>query len=205
MRRLQQAVNNQVNSVRLPADPPVVNVCRTFTVVAPIIVVSDSVGITKLLVAQKPYTEHVLKVGQLSNQDKTVSCVMDFPASDINKMYLVGLGASGVSDLDTTRQVALVRAAFWGMLPQIGASSVKMSWDDTVINKCVVDHGSPTSRPKVGLSFPFRKWMDSTAEPWKSCYPLQAQFAGCSAWPSINGTPIGVIHLTIVGRCALGL
>lgn len=200
MRRLQQAVNNQATLTRLPNDPPNVKLNRTFTIVAPVIILSSTTaGESKLTIAPTPYTEHVYTLGK-PNANSNTSPVIAFTAQDINMMFLVGIGLAGVTEADTNREVVVNRVAMWGPNPQVASYSIKASWASTLISKTAVDIGSPLSRSKIGFSFPQTYWMDVKIDPWKAIVLFQGQFDGCSSWPGTVGTPLGVIHVTISGR-----
>lgn len=203
MRRLQQAVNNQIAIVRPPADPPAVNMSRTFTVVVPLsIQFSTTAGTAKLIFSEKSHTESILSLGYISASQKD-TMVFQFFAADINVLYQLGLG-NNVKTADENREVALVKVSAWGPLPQTAVCSVRMNWNIGGRSQIVLDHGSPMSRPRVGLSAPLKVYMDETLEPWKTTVCLQIQLTGCSGIPATNNLPIGAMHFTISGRNAYG-
>lgn len=199
MRRLQQAVNNQATLARIPNDPPNVKLNRTFTIVAPVLILSSQKsGESALTVAPTPYQEHMYVVGKPPSNSIS-SPVIKFTPQQLNMMFQVGIGMTGVTAADGEREVCVNRIAFWGPNPQIASYSIKASWTSTLISKSAVDMGSPMTRSKIGFSFPQTYWMDVTADPWKNIVLFQGQFDGCSDWPGTN-VPLGVIHITISGR-----
>lgn len=172
--------------IKPPADPPSIKSYRTYTICTQFVVIaSDSTSDCQV---QKPPTDHIINVNF-----KGVSVLSySLSSTDLLNSWLYSMG-----HLDNKNaakfEVAIVKACAWGPLPQQLSTSLTLNVNSGAAQRTVVDHGSPMSRPRCGISIPKLTWGSS------------GQVVQFGITPSIlgdvkKGSILGVVHVTLSGR-----